>query len=233
MSAIVVSRVHKSYRRGPETVQALRGIDLELTAGEVVALIGPSGSGKTTLLNILCGWERPDTGAVTGAGDVPWSALGILPQRHGLVEELTVADNVELPLRLAGWGAPKRARRRTELLTALEVDHLTARYPVEASLGEQQRVALARALVLAPRVVLADEPTSHQDARREAMIFDLLRIHAAGGALCVVATHDPRSDQLCHRTVRLADGKVVGDERHPGVAEALTRRLWGPPEQRR
>jgi putative ABC transport system ATP-binding protein len=139
--------VHKSYRRGPEEVHALRGVSFELGVGEIVALVGPSGSGKTTLLNVLCGWEWPDQGDVrwadgsdTSADRRGWSEIGILPQSLGLVEELSVYENVELPSRLAGSKEKESEKARIdELLATFGLDELADRAPSEVSLGEQQR----------------------------------------------------------------------------------------------
>ena len=140
-----------------------------------MALVGPSGSGKTTLLNLLCGWEQPDGGRLSwpsGSGrvDPPWDEVAVVPQDLGLVEELTVVENVELPLWLAGRlerGLPEAAGLLDRLGLARNGDRL----PAEVSLGERQRVALARAMVVGPRLLLADEPTGHQDADWATAVF--------------------------------------------------------------
>jgi ABC-type lipoprotein export system ATPase subunit len=214
-AAVRVSGVHKWYHRAAERVHALRGVDLELFSGEMVALIGPSGSGKSTLLNVLCGWERPDEGSLAlGAGfsasdpaRLPWSELSIVPQALGLLEDLTVRENVGLPARLLRRHE-ELAERIDALLRRFGIDHLAERMPYETSLGEQQRVAVARALVLAPRLVLADEPSSHQDAKRAGLVYEALREAAADGASVLVATHDDEAYDYLDRILEVREGEL-------------------------
>ena len=206
-----LDRCSKAYRRGVETVHALRGVSLTLLPGELVAVAGPSGSGKTTLLNLLVGWERPDSGSVDWIGAVvppPWRTLGVVPQRLGLVEELTVAENVWLPMSLD----PSRALPDgyvDGLLDALRIAHLGDRLPHQVSLGEQQRTAIARALVLRPAVVVLDEPTAHQDEDSATAVMVTLRHATLDGTCCVVASHAPDLLETVDRIVRLADGRVA------------------------
>ena len=206
--------VTKSFRRGPETIHALQDISLEILPGEMVALVGPSGSGKTTLLNIMCGWETPDSGAVhrtPGGGEDPlaWTGLGIVTQRLALLDELPALENVELPLVLEDMLDAEGHARARELMEALDVFHLQHRRPLQTSLGEQQRTALARALVLSPALVLADEPTGHQDAGHASTVMSTLRDAAARGASVVIATHDIGARAICDRTIEMADGRTV------------------------
>lgn len=213
---VEIQGLEKSYRRGPEVVHALRRASLTLHRSRVVALMGPSGSGKTTLLSILCGWERADAGEVTWVDgsppslpeDQPWERVAILPQDLGLVEELTVRENVELPLRLSGRLDAAGRDRATALLEGLGLDRLADRLPNEASLGEQQRTALARALVVSPRLLLADEPTAHQDAGRAKAVFGALRLAAREGTSCLVATHNPEAVKHVDAIVGIRDGRV-------------------------
>jgi putative ABC transport system ATP-binding protein len=205
-----VRDVHKSYRRGPEEVHALRGVSFELAVGEIVALVGPSGSGKTTLLNVLCGWEWPDEGDVrwadgsdTAADRRGWSEIGILPQSLGLVEELSVYENVELPSRLAGAGEKERI---DELLATFGLDELADRAPSEVSLGEQQRAALARALLLRPKLILADEPTGHQDEGWAKKVLAGLGMAARDGTCCLIATHNQEAMKYAGRVLAIRDG---------------------------
>ncbi len=205
--------VHKTYRRGREQVHALRGVSIEVRPGEVVALLGRSGSGKTTLLNCLLGWETPDVGTVTVPGAAtpraaPWTTVAVVPQRFGLLDELTLADNVALPARLAGTADPREAALQT--LATLRLDHLADRTPDEVSLGEQQRTALARALVVRPRFLVADEPTGRLDEELSAHVLATLReLQAEAGTGVLVASHDPVVVAAADRVVRLGDGRVV------------------------
>ena len=212
---VEVRGVTKSYRRGPEVVHALAGATFTLLPGEVVALVGPSGSGKTTLLNVLTGWERPDSGEIAWDGDatvdlaaLSWGSVAVLPQRLGLIEELSVRENVELPLRLGEALDGAGAQRVVELLAFLGLDELADRPPSETSLGEQQRTALARALLVVPRLVLADEPAGHQDAASAERVFRGLRAAASQGTCALVATHNPDSLRFCDRALRMTDGRV-------------------------
>ena len=221
----------KSYRRGSETVHAIEDVDIALDRGEIVALVGPSGSGKTTLLYLLAGWETPDRGRMLWEGkealpgDLPWTDLALVPQSLGLIEELTVRENVTLPLRLQNRDVEDAAV--DTLLSQLGLADLADRYPLETSLGEQQRSAVARALVARPRVVLADEPTGHQDAGWAEAVFFLLGRAAKEGVCCLIATHDPEVGRFSDRVITMKDGRV--DERTSSTAPA--RRddsVWAP-----
>lgn len=211
--------LHKSYQRGPEYVIALRGVTFEVMQGEVVAVVGPSGSGKTTLLNVIAGWERPDRGVVTWAGEqavdtaaLHWEDIGIVPQRLGLLDDLTANENIELPLVLAGCGQADAQARVTEVISSLDIAHVADRLPLETSLGEQQRIAVGRALALVPTLILADEPTGNQDKKRRAVVMTALRVAADSGSSCVVATHDRDVIRGCDRVITLHDGELVSDE---------------------
>jgi ABC-type lipoprotein export system ATPase subunit len=208
----------KRYRRGAERVHALRGVDLALFPGELVALVGPSGSGKSSLLGLLAGWEPPDAGELTWAaaatGGAPgWSELATVPQALGLLEDLTVRENVALPVRLRLGRRRATEGRTEELLGLFGLAELADRSPSETSLGQQQRAAVARALVLTPQLVLADEPSAHQDAAWVHDVFAALRqvVHDRGAA-CLVATHDPDALQFADRVLHLADGQLTERE---------------------
>ena len=212
-SVVRVADAHRAYRRGSESVQALRGVSLGLREGEIVGLVGPSGSGKTTLLNLLCGWEEPDSGDVTwaegrnGSAGRGWADVAVLPQGLGLLEELTIRENVEFPVHLAG-GDP--SGRVDGLVEGLGLGPLADRAPSEVSLGEQQRAALARALVLGPRLLLADEPTAHQDARWGRVAFAAIRAAARRGTSVLVATHNAELAGLADRLLSIRDGRLTG-----------------------
>jgi putative ABC transport system ATP-binding protein len=200
--------VSRTFRRGSERVTAVRGASLDLTPATLVVVRGPSGSGKTTLLNLVLGWEEPDEGTVvrdTGT-DLP----AVLPQRLGLLDHLTVAENVGLPLRagrsrVAAVGEAA-AHDPDDLLRRLDLDHLARRFPPETSLGEQQRTACARAVVAGRSLLVADEPTSHQDGAHAAAVVDELVGAARAGAAVLVATHDERVTAHADRCLTIVDG---------------------------
>jgi putative ABC transport system ATP-binding protein len=205
----------KTFTRGLEPVHALRGAHLSVAAEEIVGLVGPSGSGKTTLLMTLLGWDLPDGGDVVWdgrvlphLGDLDWGEVALVGQRLGLVAELTVEDNVELPLMIAGVPAGERADEVDKALESLDLAEIAVHHPAEASLGEQQRTAIARALIRRPRLLLADEPTSHQDAERKRLVFARLAEHKAQGGCCLVATHDPDTLASCDRVVTIESGEI-------------------------
>ena len=194
----------KTYRRGAETVVAVRSATLALTAGAVTVVSGPSGSGKTTLLNLVLGWETPDAGRREPPTPTPsWSHTAVVPQRLGLLEHCTMGENVELPGRVAPVALGAR-----EVMSRLAIDHLADRFPSETSLGEQQRAAVARALVSGPLLLVADEPTSHQDETNTHRICELLVEAAARGTSVVVATHDHRVAAHAHHHLHLTDGRL-------------------------
>lgn len=223
-SVVKLSDIRKSYRRGPEEVHALDGVTLDLKKGEVVALVGPSGSGKTTLLNILAGWEDPDSGRVEypsapgiHPGELPWRDIAILPQSLGLIDEMNVRENIELAARLPEGPGVKAVREKIDgLLGELGLANFQDRPPAEISIGEQQRTALARALLLSPRLLLADEPSGHQDSAWAEGVFKTIRAAAKQGTACLVATHNEELLQFVDRIIGIRDGHLV-DVEHPGL----------------
>ena len=209
----------KSYRRGDETVVALADATLAVAAGEMVALVGPSGCGKSTTLNLAGGVDRPDTGHVVvcgidlgAAGERELVALrrhtiGVVFQAFHLMPHLTVAENVALPLALAGGNDDERV---ASLLARVGLSHRRGHYPGELSGGEQQRTAIARALVHHPRLLLADEPTGNLDSASGAEVMRLLdELRRHEGAALLLATHDDRLAAVADRVVRMADGRIV------------------------
>lgn len=214
--------VRKTYHREGETITALDGVDLDLAPGELTVLVGPSGSGKSTLMFVAGGWEQPDSGSVSAGGVLPdhpvqtmtWDQVAFVPQAIGLLDELTVRDNVEMAARFLGLDD---GRRVDELLVLLHLDRLAARRPPEVSRGEQQRAAVARALLLRPPLLLADEPTAHQDHERGALVLDALRTATDAGAACLVTSHDPASLAYADRVIRMSDGTVAEDDRGASV----------------
>ena len=216
MSGFSGVALRKTFTRGSEPVHALDGVDLRVSAGELVALVGPSGSGKSTLLALLCGWESADSGTLAYAGalaDRPpstlgWPELALVPQALGLVPDLSLADNVLLPARLRGGLADAR-ERAGQLLADFGLAHLADRYPYQASLGEQQRVAVARALLLRPAVLLADEPTAHQDRGHADVLLDAFTTQAREGSAVLIATHDEIAWSRADRVLSMRDGRLT------------------------
>ena len=203
----------KTYRRGSQAVHAVREASVIILGGELVGLVGRSGSGKTTLLNLAAGWERPDAGEVSVNGRDPsreppaWSEVAILPQRLGLIGEFTVRENIEYPARLA-QRLPAVSWLIDALIDALGLTTLQDRFPKETSVGEQQRAALARALVLSPRLLLADEPTGHQNAEWTEAILHALRGATMKGTSCLAASHDEALLRYVDRILGMSDGIV-------------------------
>ena len=208
----------KAYRRGDEVVHALDDVSLTLRAGELIGLIGRSGSGKTTLLNVIAGWEHADGGTIDRVGThsaIPgWDELAVVPQKLGLFDELSVRENLEYPARLHDR-LEELGGRVDELMEDLGIAHLAARYPKETSLGEQQRTAVARALVLAPTLVLADEPTGHQDAVSERRVLEAFGRAAAEGGSCLIATHNASLAPRLDRVLEMADGRLSASSSTP------------------
>ena len=199
----------KSFRRDAEIVHALRGVDLTVAPGEIVGISGASGSGKSTLLAVLCGWEQPDSGSlehVDGeALTLPWSRLALVPQTLGLLEDLPVEENVLLPARLIRQ-VDDHTEHAHELMARLRIDQLADRFPAQISQGEQQRTSVARALLLRPRLLLADEPTAHQDHDLAEVVLGCLRAHAADGGACVLVSHHRHALDHADRVLSMADG---------------------------
>jgi ABC-type lipoprotein export system ATPase subunit len=216
--------VRKSY--GERVI--LAGVSLRIEAGERVALTGPSGSGKTTLLNLLGGVDRADSGRILfegretgslgpdGLSALRRTAFGTVFQFFHLLPTLSAAENVELPLQLNGMATVDRARRVRELLERVGVSHRAEALPGEMSGGEMQRVAIARAVAHRPRLLLADEPTGNLDSRNGAVILELLReISDETRTALVLVTHSTEAAAICHREIRLRDGRVCGESSRP------------------
>ena len=218
--------VKKSYRTGRLEYPALRGIDLSIAAGEMVAVVGPSGSGKTTILNIVTGIDRPTGGDVVVAGAAlntmteeglaRWrgETVGIVFQFFQLLPTLTALENAALPMDFRRQWRPAerwaRARRHLEAVGLGEkVEHL----PFELSGGEQQRVAIARALACDPKLVVGDEPTGNLDSETGRAMLDLLAGLNEAGTTVIYVTHDLSLAARAKRVVTIRDGLVVGDER--------------------
>jgi len=224
---IALENVTKTYQMGDTTVQALRGVSLEIKEGEFVSLVGASGSGKSTLLHMIGLLDRPDTGVLRIAGrdtaqmnddelsQLRSETIGFVFQQFHLLKRMTAHDNVELPLIYAKSDAPSASP--AGLLERVGLGHRGHHKPNELSGGQQQRVAIARALVRRPRMVLADEPTGNLDSRSGAEIMALLRELHAEGLTVVLVTHEPSVAAAADRTIRVHDGQIVEDVRKPDV----------------
>ena len=198
--------VSKSFRRGGADIVVLNQLQIEIDRGEVVIVRGRSGSGKTTLLNILAGWQEPDTGEVSWDVEDPgsWDEVAVVPQSLGLLPELTLGENIGLPGRLADSETDV-----TQIASRLEIAHLLDRPVDGASLGEQQRTAIGRALIRRPSLLLADEPSSHQDLERLHLVWRLINEVSAQGTAVIAATHDPDAFSYADRIFDLREGRLV------------------------
>jgi putative ABC transport system ATP-binding protein len=221
-TAVRAEGIKRHYGEGDTTVHALRGVDLEVQAGRLTAVMGPSGSGKSTLMHILAGLDEPDGGQVwlgetevTGLGDAGLTALrrdhiGFIFQFFNLLPMLTAEENILLPLEIAGRKPDPDWYRELVAKVGLE-DRLKHR-PSEMSGGQQQRVAVARALASRPTVMFADEPTGNLDSATSAEILALMRaLVDSFGQTTVMVTHDPHAAAIADRVLFLADGEIVRD----------------------
>jgi putative ABC transport system ATP-binding protein len=206
-------------------VEILRGIDLEVPAGQFVAIMGASGSGKSTLLGLLAGLDAPTTGRIvidgvdiTGLNEdrlalVRGRKIGFVFQSYQLIPTLTAEENVLLPHELTGGDVSAGLARARELLKSVGLEDRMDHYPVQLSGGEQQRVALARAFMVKPPILMADEPTGNLDSVNGAHVLDLLiSLNQREGTTLILVTHDRTLTARADRIVTLSDGKVVADE---------------------
>ena len=217
---IVQARRLRKLYHGADEVEALRGIDLQVERGEMIAIVGPSGSGKTTLLNSLSGLDAFDGGQVVIDGqDLSKMSdrarthyrsrnMGFVFQAFNLLPVLSAAENVEIPLLLQGVGNKDSRRRFLEMLETLGLAHRANHRPDQLSGGEQQRVAVARALIHKPAVVWADEPTGNLDSEVTNVIVELLVRMNQSGQTIVLVTHNPQVAERTQRTIRMRDGRI-------------------------
>lgn len=223
---IRLTGIERTFVVGEEAVHALRGINLQIAAGEYLSIMGPSGSGKSTLLNVIGLLDRPNSGVyeldqrdVTGLSDdelarVRREKIGFVFQFFHLVPRLTAAQNIELPMVLAGIDPAERNARLERLLAEYGMEGRARHRPDQLSGGQCQRVAIARAMAMGPSVILADEPTGNLDRHTGQEVMTVLeRVHHGGGTVLLV-THDPDIGLRAHRRLRLIDGAVVSDEKN-------------------
>jgi putative ABC transport system ATP-binding protein len=222
---IELAGIERVFVVGGEEVHALRSLDLAIGQSEYISIMGPSGSGKSTLLNLVGLLDRPNAGTyvldgrdVTGLGDdelarVRREKIGFVFQFFHLVPRLTAAQNIALPMVLAGIDPAERERRLEALLSEYGLEDRALHRPDQLSGGQCQRVAIARAMSMRPGVILADEPTGNLDRQSGQEVLNLLeKLHTSGGTLLVV-THDPEIGGRAKRTLRMVDGRIVSDQR--------------------
>jgi len=215
--------VTKVFHAEEVETHALSNVHLEIKNGEFVSIAGPSGCGKSTLLSILGLLDTPSEGKywihADAVEDLSLSdrtrirnrEIGFVFQAFNLIGDLTVFENVELPLTYRSMGAGERKRRVEEVLQRVGMEHRSKHYPAQLSGGQQQRAAVARALVGQPSILLADEPTGNLDSINSEAVMNLLRdLHANGATICMV-THDPRYADMADRTIHLLDGRIVDE----------------------
>ena len=214
----------KVYEMGDEKVQAVRGIDLEINTGEMVAIMGPSGCGKTTLLNILSGIDDPSAGQVMVSGkplfgisddertDLRGREMGFIFQKFHLLDVMSAVENVEIPLLLMGLNPDEARIKANDALSKVGLGDRFDHRPSELSGGQQQRVSIARALVHNPSVILCDEPTGNLDSTTSSQVMDLLAELNDSGSTLVIVTHDNSIAERCSRVIRILDGRILSEE---------------------
>jgi putative ABC transport system ATP-binding protein len=232
MSTLVsIRNLHKTYRRGPETVDVLHGIDLDIDAQDFVALMGPSGSGKTTLLNLIGGLDSPTRGEINVGGQridtlssgqlSHWRSnnVGFVFQFYNLMPTLTAQKNVELPLLLTKLNGAQRKRNAEIALELVGLKDRGKHRPSELSGGQQQRVAIARAIVSDPTLLICDEPTGDLDRQSAEEILGLLQmLNREHGKTIVMVTHDPKAAEYATHTLHLDKGNLVEQTVHADYA---------------
>ncbi len=235
-AGLALQAVAKSFRQGSSTLTILKSADLEVQAGEMVALVGPSGAGKSTLLQIAGLLEKPDSGEVLIGGvataklrdgkrtALRRSMIGFVYQYHHLLPEFTALENVVIPQMIAGRSRREARERAKDLLTKVKLAERLEHRPAKLSGGEQQRVAIARALANRPKLLLADEPTGNLDPSTADEVFKLLRnMVEAEGVAALIATHNYDLAERMDRSLRLEEGQVVQVKTGPiDIAEALS-----------
>jgi putative ABC transport system ATP-binding protein len=226
---IAAEEVWRTYRMGPNRVDALAGVTFQVAPGDFVAICGPSGSGKSTLMSILGCLDRPTAGRYVLEGvevqSLDDDALAVLRNRRigfvfqtfNLLPRMTALRNVELPMIYSGLPRQARLQQALDALAAVGLAGRLEHRPNELSGGEQQRVAIARALVNRPAIILADEPTGNLDSKAGEEILQVFHRLVEGGATIVMVTHNPRIAEQAQRVIQLTDGRIVSDARMAGI----------------
>lgn len=221
MSLLKTTNLSKVYRTDTVETTALNAVDIAIAQGEFVAIMGPSGCGKSTLLNIIGLLDSPSSGQYFVNGDdvsgynerkraeVRKSTIGFVFQSFNLIDELTVAENIELPLIYTNIGKAERRDRTQAAMERMNIGHRAKHFPQQLSGGQQQRVAIARAVVNSPKLILADEPTGNLDSAMGEEVMNLLTELNKAGTTIIIVTHSLRDAGYAQRTIKLLDGKVV------------------------
>ncbi len=223
INVIEIKDLKKSYEDGQ--IMALNGIDLQIKEGEFVSIIGPSGSGKSTLLNMIGALDNPDEGSISVAGtDLTRNEdlskfrsdeIGFVFQLHNLIPNLTVFENVQIPLIETPLSDEQMEKRALELLKSVNLENKINQKPTKLSGGERQRVAIARALVNHPSIILADEPTGSLDSKTQNVILDLLKdIHKKENVTLIIVTHSPYVANMADRVITVLDGEIKDEKGH-------------------
>lgn len=218
---IEIVELKKSYDNGK--IKALNGVDLKIKKGEFVSIIGPSGSGKSTLLNMIGALDRGDEGSITVSGidlmhtddlsEFRSSEIGFVFQLHNLIPNLTVLENVQIPMLETSLSSIEMEERAMELLKSVELEDKIGQRPTKLSGGQRQRVAIARALVNHPSIILADEPTGALDSKTGDIILNLLNeLHKKENVTLVMVTHEPYVANMADRIITVLDGKIKEDK---------------------
>lgn len=220
---ITVSRLSKTFRTEEIETTALNNVSFEINDGEFVAIMGPSGCGKSTLLNILGLLDNPTNGSYKfGNTEVARlkekertlfrkGNIGFIFQSFNLIDELTVYENIELPMRYLNIPASERKAKVTEMMKRMSISHRAKHYPQQLSGGQQQRVAIARACVANPKLILADEPTGNLDTKNGREVMTLLQELNRDGVTIVMVTHSQKDAAMAQRTIAMLDGSIVSD----------------------
>lgn len=224
MSLLKTQNLSKVYRTDTVETTALNAVDISIGQGEFVAIMGPSGCGKSTLLNIIGLLDSPSSGSYFVSGEdvsgynerkraeVRKNTIGFVFQSFNLIDELTVAENIELPLIYTGLGKAERKQRTLAAMERMNIAHRAKHFPQQLSGGQQQRVAIARAVVNNPKLILADEPTGNLDSAMGEEVMNLLTELNKAGTTIIIVTHSMRDAGYAQRTIKLLDGKVVAGD---------------------
>ncbi|MDP6870372.1 MAG: ABC transporter ATP-binding protein [Candidatus Poseidoniaceae archaeon] len=223
-TALKCQGLWKVYEMGEEKVQAVRGVDLEIATGEMVAIMGASGCGKTTLLNMLSGIDDPSAGQVFVSGkplfgisddertDIRGKSMGFIFQKFHLLDVMTALENVEIPLLLQGMDSSQSREIALKSLSRVGLSDRSDHRPAELSGGQQQRVSIARAIVHSPSIILCDEPTGNLDSNTSDQVMEILTQINSDNVSIVIVTHDESVADRCSRVIHMSDGKILDEE---------------------